>query len=394
MNFDFILAFAIMMVIFALGDVISGLTRGKLPSVFVISVLMLIGYWTVLPKDILTISQLEAVGQMSISLILIHMGTLLDFEELKREWKTVAIVMGAIVGIVVFLAVVIIPIFGLQTFAVVVPPVTGGGMAALIMTTAAQAKGLVQLAILSILMFLTQSFVAAPITAYALRTEGKRLKEEFAKGQKLGKQEHAETEAKKTRVKLIDRIPAKLKTPAFYLATLALVALFNSRCITPFTQGFVDKSIIDLFLGILLAGLGLIDRAPLQKSDSFGIMMIGLIAVIVGYLNQATSAMLLSLIGPIAISLMVAVVGVMVFSTVIGKKLGYSKAMSFAIGLNCFLGFPFNYSITSEAVSVIADNQKEHEYLMSLMLPNMLIAGFVSVTIVSVVLAGVFVKFI
>ncbi len=392
MNFDFIPMFAVIMVMFAIGDFFSALTKGKIPGVFVVSILMMIGFWTVLPKNAVELSNLSVVGDISMALILIHVGTLLDLNQLKREWRTVLTVLAAIVGIIVVLAATVIPLFGIETFAVVVPPLTGGGMAAIIMSTAAQAQGLVELAILAIMMFITQSFLAFPITARVIQKEAERIKSDaIQQGISFEVTQEDVTEKKK---KLVDRIPKKYKTPAFHLATSSVIAVTTIMIIDPYTDAFIDKSIISLLMGILFREVGLIDKAPLEKGQSFGILMLGLLAVLIGYLNQSTPSTLLSLLLPIGLSLVLAILGVFIFSLIVGKKLGFSKYMAFAIGLNCFLGFPYNFAITQEAISMVAANKQENAWLMSKILPNILVAGFVSVTIVSVVIAGFFTKFL
>ena len=67
--------------------------------------------------------------------------------------------------------------------------------------------------------------------------------------------------------------------------------------------------------------------------------------------------------------------------------------MAFAISLTAFYGFPADYIITNEVINALSEDEKEREALTAHMLPPMLVGGFVSVTIVSVVLAGIFVGF-
>lgn len=70
--------------------------------------------------------------------------------------------------------------------------------------------------------------------------------------------------------------------------------------------------------------------------------------------------------------------------------LGFLLFASIAIGLNCFLGFPFNYIITEEAVAASAENEEERQYLNGVLMPKMIIAGIVAVSIVSTIVAGAF----
>jgi len=90
--------------------------------------------------------------------------------------------------------------------------------------------------------------------------------------------------------------------------------------------------------------------------------------------------------------IIIGVAGMAVLSMIVGKFLGYSREMSFAISLTALYGFPPNYILTEEAAKGLAETPEENEFLMDQMLPKMLIGGFTTVTIASVILAGIFAK--
>jgi len=68
--------------------------------------------------------------------------------------------------------------------------------------------------------------------------------------------------------------------------------------------------------------------------------------------------------------------------------------MAFAVALTALYGFPPNYILTEEGAKAIAENQEEKDFLMDQMLPQMLVGGFTTVTITSVIIAGIFVNFL
>jgi hypothetical protein len=68
--------------------------------------------------------------------------------------------------------------------------------------------------------------------------------------------------------------------------------------------------------------------------------------------------------------------------------------MAFSVALTALYGFPPNYILTEEAANALAETPEEKEYLMDQMLPKMLVGGFTTVTIVSVLVAGIFVGFL
>ena len=52
-------------------------------------------------------------------------------------------------------------------------------------------------------------------------------------------------------------------------------------------------------------------------------------------------------------------------------------------------GFPGTFVVSNEVASAVARNEEEKELILSQILPKMLVAGFVTVSIGSVVLAGI-----
>lgn len=388
MTWEFPLAFTFLIGLSAIGDMISTKTRGKVPGVLFLSVSMLIGFWTGLPKDIVSIAKLDGIADVTMLFVLIHMGTLLDLRQMKKEWKTVFTVTAAILGILIAVGAAVIPIFGLKTFATVVPPLAGGGMAAIIMNKAAMAKGHTELAILAILMMLSQAFVATPIIVSALKKESSRLLEKYRSGDKSEFEENVHDENEVNKQRIVDRIPSQYKTTAFYLAKLGVLACINLYFVAPIFAPYISSSLTGLVIGIIVSALGLIDREPIVKAQSFGILMTAMFISLLGGLSSASPDLIMSLVVPISVSLATAVVGVYILSIMAGKRVGYSKHLSFAIGLNCFLGFPFNYFVTEEATKAVANGPEEQKILMDKLMPGMLVSGFVAVTIVSVVLAG------
>jgi hypothetical protein len=111
-------------------------------------------------------------------------------------------------------------------------------------------------------------------------------------------------------------------------------------------------------------------------------------------LKQATPSMMLQILYPLVGTIVIGVVGMYIFSFIVGKWLKVSKEMAFAISLTALYGFPADYIITNEVVKSLTNDEKEKQVLLSNMLPPMLVGGFISVTIVSVILAGIFVKFL
>ena len=171
-----IMSFCVITVFMAIGDVVSNKTKAFVPSVFVAATLFLFGFWTFVPSNVDIIAGLGMpVALMAMYLLLVHMGTLMSLKELVSEWKTITIALcgiGGMVGVLLTLGRLFV---AKEAIIVGTPPLTGGIVAAIMMNQAATEKGLTTLAILAIVMYVMQGFVGYPLTALALKKEGKRL---------------------------------------------------------------------------------------------------------------------------------------------------------------------------------------------------------------------------
>ena len=100
--------------------------------------------------------------------------------------------------------------------------------------------------------------------------------------------------------------------------------------------------------------------------------------------------MILPLIG----TLVIGAVGIGIFAIVMGKLLGYSPLVSIAIGMTALIGYPGTQVITDEVVAGLDASDEQKAAVSAVILPKMLVGGFTTVTIASVVFAGIISPFI
>jgi len=176
-----------------------------------------------------------------------------------------------------------------------------------------------------------------------------------------------------------------------YLLKLGIVAWASAMTATAINEA-ISRFVICLIFGVIAAEIGFLERRPLDQSNSFGFMMTTLMAFIFAGLAKATPDMIMRLIGPLFGIIIIGVIGMAILSMVLGKILGYSTDMAFACALTALYGFPPNYVLTEEASKALAETPEEFKFLMDTMLPKMLVGGFTTVTIASVIIAGLFIK--
>ncbi|WP_128426862.1 hypothetical protein [Gudongella oleilytica] len=392
---DSLLALVIVLVAFAVGDFVSYKTKSIVSMMFVASVIFLIGFWMGIPETLFADAQLTGFGALMIGLLITHMGTLLSIEDLKKQWKTVLIALAAVVGIGIFLFVVGTPIIGKEYAVASAPPIAGGVVAAIIMGEGATAKGLDAIAVFVTLLVVVQGFFGYPVASFMLNREAKKLLKTFHEnnGKASGVETEVAVEPKKERKKLIPPLSKDLQTTYILLAKLAIVA-FVSFKLAALTNDVIHKYVMCLFVGVAAREIGFLEEAVMTKANSFGLAMVALMAVIFGNLAKATPEMLASILFPLIASLVLGVIGISIFSAIAGKLLGYSLEMSIAIGASALFGFPGTFIISNEVANANGKTEEERGAILHEIMPKMLVAGFVTVTIASVVLAGFMVKLI
>ena len=392
---DSLLALVIVLVAFAVGDFVSYKTKSIVSMMFVASVIFLIGFWMGIPETLFADAQLTGFGALMIGLLITHMGTLLSIEDLKKQWKTVLIALAAVVGIGIFLFVVGTPIIGKEYAVASAPPIAGGVVAAIIMGEGATAKGLDAIAVFVTLLVVVQGFFGYPVASFMLNREAKKLLKTFHEnnGKASGVETEVAVEPKKERKKLIPPLSKDLQTTYILLAKLAIVA-FVSFKLAALTNDVIHKYVMCLFVGVAAREIGFLEEAVMTKANSFGLAMVALMAVIFGNLAKATPEMLASILFPLIASLVLGVIGISIFSAIAGKLLGYSLEMSIAIGATALFGFPGTFIISNEVANANGKTEEERGAILHEIMPKMLVAGFVTVTIASVVLAGFMVKLI
>ncbi|MBG9449212.1 membrane protein [Cytobacillus firmus] len=396
-----LLALVILLLILFIGDLVAVRTKAWVPSIFVCAVLFLAGYWTFFPQDIVALAGVPpVVATMMMYLLITNMGTLLSIKELKNQWKTIVIALSGILGIIAILLGIGTFIFGFKTVVVAIPPLVGGVVSALIMSEGAKEAGLASLSVFAIVIYVMQGFAGYPLTSIVLKKEGKRLLKQYRSGQLAYKAQGPATEetaaasmtVSKPELKLFKNMPEKYNTDFFKFLRLAVVsylAYLTSTLLAPVAS--VSPFVLCLLFGVIATSIGFLEKQVLQKANGFGFAIMALMLFIFDGLKQATPGMMLEIIYPLAGTIILGVIGMYVFSFIAGKLLKVSKEMAFAVSLTALYGFPADYIITNEVIKALTEDEKEREMLTSNMLPPMLVGGFITVTIVSVVLAGIFV---
>lgn len=383
-------AFMMMALCIVLGEVISTKTKAFVPAMFISAALFVIGFWTIFPKDILQMGGVASnLPSFLVMLMVVHLGTMMDLQELKAQWKTVIITLTGMFGILIIILTLGAMILGFDTAVIAAPPLTGGFVAALMMQQAAGDN--TRLYVLAMAVYVLQGFIGYPLTSISLKRESRRLIALYQKGEH--EIETAAVEVKKEKKKKIfEYIPAAYRSNTFVLFQMAALVVFSGY-LEKFFGGYVSKFVWALLVGILAGETGMIEAKPLEASKSMGFVYTLIMMFVFAGLNAITPETLGNLIREFAILIILSVVGIGVLSIPAGKALGMSVPMSFALGLASIAGgFPASYVLSVEAAKVSSNSEEEYKFLEDHLLPKTLVAGFVSATSGSVIIAGIIIS--
>ena len=388
------LAAAIIFVVFAVGDMISAKTKAIVSMLLVASVVFLLGFWAgIFPTTMFADSTLLSMAGLLVTLLLVHLGTTIKLRNFGAQWRTVIISAVACIAIsvaVFFIGQLIID----RGFALVGAPILSGGVVATLqMQSMAQDAGREELAVFATLVMCAQGFVGYPVASLCLKSEAKRIKAKLNSGELSASDLEASKAAEGSHKKLIPPLPAALNTPNAILAKVVLVALL-SVTVSGLFHDAVNKLVWCLIFGVLCKEIGFLDENALGKANATGIVMPIITLSIFTNLASATPQMVGSMIVPLLVVIVIGSIAFSVVSILVGKIFGYSWQMSMAIGSSCLFGFPGTVIISNEVSESTGTTAEEKAFINEQIMPKMLVAGMVTVSITSVLVAGVMCKWL
>lgn len=377
-------SFMIVLIVFALGDIVGKITKGKLSGMMVVMLLFLVGFLTKLfPADIIDQGGLTALSKLAIAMVLFNMGTTLNVKQLIEEWRTV--LMAALCMLASCLVMLLVsPIIGFDTMLVGMPVINGAAMATSLMASAAAEKGLATAAALCAVIYSVQKFVGAPIASAMGIRYGKKLLKAYRENPAQFKKQDTGNGAS-AKVSFAD------KHKEWYSANvmMALVAAGSwvAHILGDLTP--INYSIWALLLGVVCAASGLVPTKPLQKSNSYGLMMVAVFGSIIPSLAKVS----LSDLGTMAFQTIVlfaaALIGVALVGWVLPTwKLVGDKDLAVGIGVEQFLGFPSNVVICREVGDAVGETPEEKAFIEDTLNVPYVVGGITVITVLSTMLAG------
>ncbi|MCX8723717.1 hypothetical protein [Lactobacillus sp. B4005] len=392
---QFIISFLVVMLFLMLGEWVSSLTHTYIPSVFMTAVLFVLGYWTFLPKDVVATASFGTnFSTICVGLLLVHLGTLMSLKKLLEQWRAVCIALLGVCGTLILTLTIGTLIFDWHTVVAAIPPLTGGLVSALLMTDGLKAQGIQTLVALPVSMFIFHSLFGYPLISWLLKKEGGRLVNEYQK-QPVKQTAPTGSDNDSNENNLFKKMPAKYQTSAFILVKVALIAALSSGlsiALKTYLHIDLNSNVICLIFGVLAHQVGFLESDVLTKAGVYNWLMYGLLAYIFAQLSLTTPHQMGTIIVQIIVLIMLGLLGMFIASSLLAKPFKMTWQMAYACSLTSLCGFPADYVITSEVSHEVANNKEEEAYLMENMMPKMLVGGFATVSVASIIIASVFLK--
>ena len=388
--------FAVLLIFFV-GDLVGALTKAKISSMFVIMMGFLVLFLSgIYPANIMEISGFAGLAKLGQYFLLFNMGTSVDVNALKREWRTV---LCAVIGMAAAIlgCAVAIPLIGKEFALAAAPVVNGGIVATTTMVEACDNLGLDTAAALATFIYAVQKFIGTlPASNCGLSVANKLVEEIRSK--------HAADPNYSWYNELAGSSAAEKKTyfwekfrkyyTTFICLAVAAAILLLSEFLGKLCQGWVNMSIWCMVLGIICRNTGLVPPNILRdfaKANGF-FSFLSLCTIIPSLAKVDLSQ--LPTIGFAAVVIFVAVIAftVIIFCFTPAWKIVGSKQLSIGIAMCQMIGYPGPELVATEITNAVAQTAEERDAVTNKIQTAYVISGFTSVTILSVFIASFLAK--
>ena len=394
-------SFLVFLLIVFVAFAVAGKTRSLLPMPLIYGSLFMTGFETgILPRDMLLSANMIAVGTIAYNVLVVHSGTMVDLKMLAARKKETAVCVTSALVMVLVSGVVLMPVLG-KEFALAAPgSVIGGGASCAIASRLVLEKA-PALSVFPWLIFMLQGIFSVPVVTWALKRETKALLLEYraadsiaaqegsAAGKKVPDAKQVPLQEKRQRKLFCDSIPRKYKNTAYYLAIImAVTVVYNLLHQTVLSGLHLNPNVTALLLGLLLGSLGIIDKAPLFKSDSYGLRLLGLMVLMPNTLAGYSMSELLAFLQPLLHVFFISSLMLLLCGLLGARVFHFRPEQGILLTMNCMMGFPVNALLTEQAARA-ARTEAEAGYIKSRTAPllgigTMLISNGLSIIFVSV----------
>jgi len=171
------------------------------------------------------------------------------------------------------------------------------------------------------------------------------------------------------------------------VARLMIVALLGTW-ISRLTGGALPTAVAVLLLGIVFTELGFLEPQTLSRAGYFNLLIMGLVMSLPNSFRNLTVESFGAMLPAVLFFLVLGAASLIVGGVVVGKLLNVDWKLAAASALAAMYGYPLTEIIPRAVVGSYDLPTEDSEKLLEQVMPPLIIAGFTTVTIASVALAG------
>lgn len=332
---------AILLTIYTTSEVTIKKTKAVSSTVLGIAMLLLVGFWTDIPPEtIFSDCDANKFSSVTAGVLITSLGTTIDFEELKRQWKVVLVSLIEVLGVAVgFIATGCL--FGTREAAIAGTPVpTEGSATTLIMTVALKDHSMELASTFYIVLYVTQKFISVPVASHFLRIETQNLRRITKNIQLYGNRAGGEEKVLELQNgKKLLNLPRSSTKPSISSVKLA-TSIMISYHLAETTGDTVYYFIMCLMIGVLLSSLGFLDKFILQKMQASGVITFLVIITISSSLTSTTSVQMLEVLESLVILSLSGVSGVAAVGMAGARIFRAGMGLAISLGISYTFGFP------------------------------------------------------
>lgn len=382
-----VIAAMIILGLIALGEIISVISKARVPMLFVAMMGYLILLWLgIFPKDLLDNSTFLTVGALlGTAPILVHMGTLIPLRMIRSQWKVVLIAIMGMFFASLFILTIVTVLFDYQTAVAGTGPLNGGIIAVLITSEGIKELGFVSLLTIPALIMALQSLIGIPLANLLLRKHATVISEQIKSGSYIASNTVAF--GQEDNDQLI--VPKKFQTP---LVLLFMLFIGGALAVVLAKLTGIPYSLWALAIGIIGRLVKFYPERVMEKSNSFTVGMAGIIFIVIGMMNDITFEMFIDKLPAVLTILFVGVTGILLGGLLGSKLLKVNPFLGIPVALTSTFGFPGDYIVCEEVSRSIGKTEEEQRKIFNEILTPMLVGGFTTVTLGSVIIASILIK--
>jgi len=383
--------FAAMLVLalIAVGEIISVLTRARVPMLLIAILGFLVLVWTgIFPKNIVDTSTFSQIGSLMTGPLVVHLGTLIPLTLMFRQYKAVLIALGGTLIAIALVLPIITMLFGYETAVAGMGPIVGGIVAFIVTSDQLKELGFSNLVAIPALVLAIHKLFGMPVASMFLRKYALLLRDKIG----LDSNKYAAATLEAT---VLQKQEVKVKKKyEFNTANVLLFKLFLGASLGMVIGSFtgVSSTIWCLIIGVLGSRVKFYNENIMDKAKASSVAILGTIFIVIASMSSVSLTQFLHFIPQILAIIIIGQIGILTGGFIFSKIFRVHPYKGMSLALTSMFGFPADYILCQEVSRSVGRTEEEQQSLLNELSPPMLIAGFTTVTVASVIIASVLVK--